>query len=60
MADIIEEREKKPFESFEEMKQRIRLLPDPCEAIKKRILEELEGRDVKYRLFVPMEERRRL
>ncbi len=55
VSDILEERSKKPFESFEEMKQRIRLLPDPAEAIKKRILEELEGRDTKYRLFVPAE-----
>ena len=38
---IIEEREKKSFESFEEMKQRVSNIPDPKRAIEKRIIEEL-------------------
>ena len=35
MWKIIEEREVKPFESFEEMKERIKLLPDPIKIITK-------------------------
>jgi putative nucleotide binding protein len=51
MWDILEERRKKPFENFEDLKHRVKGLPDPCKMIAKRILEELEGRD-RYRLFV--------
>lgn len=51
MWEIIEEREKKPFESFEDLKKRVKGLPDPVKMIAKRILEELQGKD-KYRLFV--------
>lgn len=39
--EILEEREKKPFESFEEMRERISSIPDPKKAIEKRILEEV-------------------
>ena len=53
MWDIIEERKKKPFESFEEIRKRVKMMPDPKEIIVRRILEEIEGKDVKYRLFVP-------
>ncbi|AEH23808.1 DUF655 domain-containing protein [Pyrococcus yayanosii] len=51
MWEIIEEREKKPFESFEDLKHRIKGLPDPVKMIAKRILDELQGKD-RYRLFV--------
>lgn len=49
---IIDERKQKPFKSFDELKKRIPLLPDPKRMIIKRILDELEDKD-KYRLFVP-------
>jgi len=49
---IIEERKTKPFASFEDIKKRIPLLPDPEKMIIKRILLETEDKD-KYRLFVP-------
>ena len=39
--DIIEEREKKEFESFEDIKQRVKNIPDPKKAIEKRLVEEL-------------------
>ncbi len=53
MWDIIEDREKNgPFKSFEDIKHRIKLMPDPATAIIKRIMEELENDDVRYRLFV--------
>jgi len=51
MWDIINVRKEKPFESFEDIKNRIKLIPDPKHAIIKRILEELENKD-KYHLFV--------
>jgi len=50
MWQIIEEREKKPFESFADIKRRVKLLPDPEKAIVKRILLEMKGED-KYLLF---------
>ncbi|MFH1501077.1 MAG: DUF655 domain-containing protein [archaeon] len=39
--EIMEEREKKEFASFEDMKKRIPSLPDPKKAVEKRISEEL-------------------
>ncbi len=51
MWAIIEEREKKPFESFKDIVERIPLMPDPVKIITQRILEELQG-NTKYRLFV--------
>lgn len=49
--EITEERQKKPFESFEEMKERIRSLPDPRKAIEKRLVEEILE-SPRQRLFV--------
>ena len=51
MISIIEEREKKPFESFEDITKRVKLMPDPHRVIVERILEELGGK-TKYHLFV--------
>jgi len=51
MEDLIKERENKPFESFDDIKNRIKSIPDPRKAIEKRIIEELIE-DVKIRLFV--------
>lgn len=50
MWAIIEEREKKSFESFEELKERVKSLPNPKEMLAKRIEKELKGED-KYSLF---------
>ncbi len=47
---ILEEREKKPFESFEDIKKRIPLMPDPLRCIVGRIIEEIQG-GCKYYLF---------
>jgi putative nucleotide binding protein len=38
---LLDERDKKPFESFEEIKIRVSGVPDPQKAIEKRIFEEL-------------------
>lgn len=51
MLAILEVREEKDFESFEDIKSRVKLLPDPEKAIIKRILLELEGTEKHY-LFV--------
>lgn len=51
MWAIIEGRRKKKFESFEELKKRVEMLPDPKRMIKKRIIEELKETD-RHRLFV--------
>ena len=51
MWEIINAREEKPFESFEDIKKRVKLMPDPGKVIVKRITEELEGKE-KHRLFV--------
>ena len=51
MWEIINAREEKPFEGFEDIKKRVKLIPDPEKLIIKRILEELEGAE-KHRLFV--------
>jgi len=48
---ILEERKVKPFESFDDIKNRVSLLPDPKNMIVKRIAEELEEKD-RYNMFV--------
>ncbi|MBU2522851.1 MAG: DUF655 domain-containing protein [Nanoarchaeota archaeon] len=51
MEDLIKERENKPFESFEDIKNRIKSIPDPRKAIEKKMMEELTE-VVKIKLFV--------
>lgn len=53
MWEILEAREQKPFESFEDLKKRVKLMPDPEKAITKRIVEEISGKE-KHRAFVEM------
>lgn len=54
---IIEERKAKSFKSFDDLKKRVPLLPDPEKMIIRRVLTELEDKD-KYRLFVPKFEKK--
>jgi putative nucleotide binding protein len=51
MWEILEEREKKPFESFADISQRIKAIPHPDRMIINRILEELQDPETKYRVF---------
>jgi putative nucleotide binding protein len=51
MWEILESRNRKPFESFADISTRIKSLPHPQKMIQARILEELEDKDVKYHLF---------
>lgn len=50
MWEIIEARKEKEFESFDDIKKRVKLMPDPEKIIVKRILNELEGKE-KHRIF---------
>jgi putative nucleotide binding protein len=58
MWGILEERKKEPFKSFEDLKNRVKLLPDPKSTVVKRILLELEGKEDKYRIFTVGPQRR--
>jgi len=49
MWQVINERDRKPFENFEDLQKRTEL-PNPVKLITKRVMEELET-DSKYRLF---------
>jgi putative nucleotide binding protein len=51
MWEILEEREKKPFESFAEISQRIKSIPHPEKMVAARIMEELQDPNVKYHIF---------
>lgn len=53
MWQVINERERRPFESFEDLQKRTEL-PNPVKLVTKRVMEELEG-DSKYRLFTRMQ-----
>jgi len=52
MIDILEERRKKPFENFIDIRQRVKLFPDPVKTVVGRVLQELQGEE-KYYLFTP-------
>ncbi|KLK88248.1 DNA-binding protein [Methanoculleus sediminis] len=51
MWEIIEQRGKKPFESFADISGRIKSLPHPDRMIVSRILREIEDPDEKYHVF---------
>ena len=51
LADILSERKKKSFESFEDIRSRVKLFPDPVKSLVRRIMDEIE-KDEKYSLFV--------
>jgi len=51
MMQILKEREKKPFENFEDLQKRTQM-PSPVLLLTKRIIAELSDEDIKYRKFV--------
>jgi putative nucleotide binding protein len=54
--NVLEQRKREPFESFENLEDRVSGLHDPKEVLVERILEELREDDLKYRTFVRVEE----
>ncbi len=52
MFDILDERKKAPFKSFEDLQSRVKFLPEPRGMIVKRILQEIENDNERFRLFV--------
>jgi len=51
MWEVIEQREKKPFESFEDISRRIKSIPHPERMIISRVLREIEDPNEKYHIF---------
>ncbi len=51
LIKILDEREKEPFKSLLDLKNRVKLTKDPYDMITERIIEEIKG-NVKYYLFV--------
>ncbi len=51
MWQILESRKDKEFESFADIKKRVKLMPDPEKAIIRRIVAEIGGKE-KHRIFV--------
>ena len=49
--EVVDAREEKAFESFEDIKTRVKSIPDPKKAIEKRFMEELTERQ-RFNLFV--------
>ncbi|MDD1689429.1 MAG: DUF655 domain-containing protein [Methanoregula sp.] len=51
MWEILESRNRKPFESFADISARIKAIPHPEKMIQARIIEELQDKDTKYHVF---------
>ena len=51
MWELLEKRKEKEFLNFEDIKERVKLLPDPEKVVIRRIISELKGSD-KYKIFV--------
>ena len=52
VLELLDQREKGVFESFEDISSKVKNMPDPKKAVIKRIIEELEGPEDKHYLFV--------
>jgi putative nucleotide binding protein len=51
MMELLEQRKEKPFDDFDDIRKRVKLLPDPLKVVIRRIISELKGED-KHKLFV--------
>jgi len=51
MQKLLDEREKEEFKSFEDINEKVPSMPSAKETVKKRIIEELKGEDIRIRLF---------
>jgi putative nucleotide binding protein len=56
--DILDERKRGPFESFDELDERISGLHRPKEVLVERIMEELQEEDLKYRIWAKRDSKR--
>jgi putative nucleotide binding protein len=54
--NILDERERRPFQSFNDLESRVSGLHNPREVLVERIMEELQEEDLKYRIFVRHDE----
>ncbi len=54
--NVLDARKRKPFESFEDIEERVSGLHNPKDVLIDRILEELREEDLKYRIFARREE----
>jgi putative nucleotide binding protein len=54
--DILDARDRRPFQSFEDLESRIDGLHSPRETLVERVIEELREDDLKYRTFVRTDE----
>ena len=54
--NVLDVRKRKPFESFEDIEERVSGLHNPRDVLVERILEELREEDLKYRIFARREE----
>jgi putative nucleotide binding protein len=53
--NVLDARKRKPFDSFEDIEDRVSGLHDPRGVLVERILEELQKEDLKYRIFARRE-----
>ncbi|MFP4118049.1 MAG: DUF655 domain-containing protein [Candidatus Woesearchaeota archaeon] len=51
MWELIEEKRAEPFRSFDDIKSRVKLMPEPVKIITRRIIQELKGGE-KHNIFV--------
>ncbi len=51
MQKLLDERDKEEFESFEDINDRVPSMPNAKETVRKRIVQELKGEDIRTRLF---------
>ena len=54
--NVLEERKRKPFESFADIEDRVSGLHDPEGVLAERIIEEIREEDLKYRIFADRSE----
>ena len=52
MWEILDERKKGPFKSFQDLKSRVKGLRDPEKMITERVIRELKNKEERHRLFV--------
>ncbi|MFO7794248.1 MAG: DUF655 domain-containing protein [Candidatus Nanohaloarchaea archaeon] len=51
MQKLLDERDEEEFESFEDINDRVPSMPNSKETVRKRIIQELKGEDIRTRLF---------